>query len=323
MMKFLATPYRALLLMSVALCGCASVPAGPVGLALKADGKPVIGKAEVAPSDLEGAIRQAQLQRLAGDLDGATHTLGQLVLIAPDDPRVLGEYGKTLVAKGEADDALAFLAQAIAFQPNDWMLYSAQGVAYDQRGDYVSAQEAYNRALNLKPGDPGVLSNAGLSRMQAGDLQGAEVLLRAAAQNGADNARITQNLALVQSLKDSKRPVIVLPAVTPAAEVANARPAADQATAPLSAPTETVAQTPLARPATSPTPLTGVAALAADPTVVMAPIPRDDVVAKPVKAKPAAATAVKAPALKPAIAPAPTQKVAVDANPPTKLRPAQ
>jgi len=34
-------------------------------------------------------------------------------LVAPDDARVLGEYGKTLLAQGRTDDALAFLARAI------------------------------------------------------------------------------------------------------------------------------------------------------------------------------------------------------------------
>ncbi len=313
--------------MGVALCGCASAPVGPVGLALTDQGKPIIAKTDAAmPSDLDGAVRRAQLQRLAGDLDGATRTLGQLVLIAPDDPRVLGEYGKTLVAKGEADDALAFLAQAIALQPNDWMLYSAQGVAYDQRGNYPAAQAAYNHALALNPGEPGVLSNAGLSRMQAGDLPGAELLLRAAAQRGGDNARIAHNLALVQDLKDSKTTIFGAAPAGLLDETASAAAASRQPIVPtpvqtVAAPTP-VAQTPPAPPVAPPqAPLTGIAALAADPTVVMAPIPHADVEAKPAKPKPAP-VASKQPVVRPAIVDSP-QKVAVDDKPPAKLRPAQ
>ena len=319
MMRLLTRSHGALLLMGVALCGCAGASARPDGLAVTQAGKPAAAKAESMPSDLDSAVRQAQLQRIAGDLDGATRTLGQLVLIAPDDPRVLGEYGKTLVAKGETDDALAFLAQAIALQPDDWMLYSAQGVAYDQRGNYVAAQEAYNRALTLKPGDPTVLSNAGLSRMQAGDLQGAEVLLRAAAQNGGDNARIAHNLALVQSLT----PVIVAAPAAPApAETANAAPA-EQAILPASAPTATVEQAPLKPATAAPAPLTGIAALAADPTVVMAPIPHGDVETKPAKPKLAARASNTSAAAKPAPVVDVAEKVAVEAKPPAKLRPAQ
>jgi len=83
--------------------------------------------------DLESAIAQAQAARAAGNLAGANRILSQLVLFAPDDPRVLGEYGKTLAAQAKSDDALAFLERAIQLQPGEWSLYSAQGVAYDQK----------------------------------------------------------------------------------------------------------------------------------------------------------------------------------------------
>src|SRR5262245_36346642 len=93
--------------------------------------------------NVENALAQAQSQRKSGDLAGASRTLSQLVLFAPDDPRVLGEYGKTLVAQARSDDALAFLERAIQLNPSDWTLYSASGVAYDQKGIYKSAQIAY------------------------------------------------------------------------------------------------------------------------------------------------------------------------------------
>src|SRR5438067_10738419 len=41
------------------------------------------------PSDLDSAIRQAQMNRRNGDFAEASKILGQLVLFAPDDPRVL------------------------------------------------------------------------------------------------------------------------------------------------------------------------------------------------------------------------------------------
>lgn len=71
-------------------------------------------------------MKQALAQRKSGDLSAAAHTLSQLVLLAPDDARVLGEYGKTLIAMGRTDDALAFLERAVELQPKDWSLFSAQ-----------------------------------------------------------------------------------------------------------------------------------------------------------------------------------------------------
>lgn len=297
--------------MGAAAAACAgSAPPGPLGIT--ATGKPANAPAEPSgPSDLEAAVRQAQLQRVAGDLDGAIRTLGQLVLVAPDDPRIVGEYGKTLVAKGETSDALAFLGRAISLQPNDWMLYSAQGVAYDQSGNYPAAYEAYSKALALKPGEPSVLSNAGLSRLQAGDLDGAEKLLKAATQSGADNGRIARNLALLESLKDKKVSAAPVPPAptAPAVETAKAAPAAPQA--PAAAPVPRVVQTSLPAPAAPAAPLTGIAALAADPTVVMAPIPRDDAEQKP-KPKAVPAKTVSGP----------PRKLA-ETTPPIRLRPAQ
>jgi Flp pilus assembly protein TadD len=159
-----------------------------------------------APTNIDGAVKQAQGQRRNGDFSAAAHTLSQLVLVAPDDARVLGEYGKTLIEMGRNDDALAFLERAVELQPRDWSLFSAQGVAYDQKGEFLAAQAAYGRALQLKPGDPTVLSNAALSHVQTGDLDGAEALLMQASPSSAEFPRIASNLALVRSLKNSRPP---------------------------------------------------------------------------------------------------------------------
>jgi hypothetical protein len=184
-----------------------------------------------APTDLDDALRQAQTQRGAGDLAAAARTLSQLVLVAPDDPRVLGEYGKTLAAQGRSDDALAFLERAIMLKA-DWTFYSAQGVAYDQKGIYAAAQAAYDRALALKPGEPSVLSNNALSHMQSGDLEGAEKLLMQAAQNGQTSPRIASNLALLRSLKSAagQPPAASIP--TPASTLSPAPVPRDATVAP-------------------------------------------------------------------------------------------
>ncbi len=148
-------------------------------------------------------VRAAQIERLAGRNDAAIQILSQVVLIAPDDPTVLAEYGKALVAKGQPKDALAFLKRAIQLQPNDWSLYSAQGVAYDQFNDYADAQLSFARALALKPGDPTVLNNSAMSHLQVGDIAGAESLLAQAAPAAVSQTKIAANIQLVQGLRDS------------------------------------------------------------------------------------------------------------------------
>src|SRR6185436_13122542 len=128
----------ALLAISVALMGCATTAPKDATLASAmtdklAPGATASNRTEVpAVFELDTALTQAQTQRKVGDLTGSAKTLSQLVLVAPDDPRVLGEYAKTQVAMGRSDDALAFLERAIQLQPLDWSLFSAQGVAFDQ-----------------------------------------------------------------------------------------------------------------------------------------------------------------------------------------------
>jgi Flp pilus assembly protein TadD len=257
-------------------------------------------------ADIEAAIRNGQVQRKAGDLAGAARTFSQLVLIAPDNAQVLGEYGKTLVGMGRSDDALAFLDRATQLDPADWTLYSAQGMAHDQQGNYKAAQVSYAHALMLKPGEPTVLNNDALSHIQAGDLDGAEKLLREAAPFTADYPRIAQNLTLIQNLRASQPkamavapqpaspPQAVAAEQPPAVAVAQPNPPVSRPPAPLivaplppaepsvPAAVAEATETPVPPPApvaeNSPVehPLSKLESLRADPRVVMAPIPMDD-----------------------------------------------
>jgi Flp pilus assembly protein TadD len=272
-----ALPLASLLLCGTVLAGCASGNEGGPGLgqhksAAAADAVPL--------SDVESNVRQAQLARVAGRYDDAIRILSQLMLVASDDPRVVGEYGKTLVEKGRARQAVEFLTRATDLQPRDWTLYSALGVAYDETGDQISAGRAYEHALALRPGEPAILNNYALSRMLASDPAMARQLMTSAASaGGASDPKIARNIAMVNSLALQPAPAPVAqapqaPAKTPAPAVASRAPTA------------------------APTPIIGPTALPAVPVVapsqvVMEPVPVDPL-AGPVKphAKPQAKPAV-------------------------------
>ena len=157
--------------------------------------------------DIEEGVRQAQMQRLAQHYDEAIHTLSQLMLVASDDPRVIGEYGKTLAEKGRAQEAVQFLSRATQLQPGEWSFYSALGVAYDQMGDQSSARMAYEHALKLNPNEPSILNNYALSRMLANDPATARQLIaRAQAAGGTSDPKIARNIELVDRLAAAPPP---------------------------------------------------------------------------------------------------------------------
>lgn len=189
-------------------------------------------------SDLDGNVRQAQLLRLAGKHDEAIRILSQLTLIAADDARVVGEYGKALAQIGRAQDATQFLRRAVELAPNDWTLYSALGVAYDQVGDQLNARAAYERALSIRPGEASVLNNYALSRMLAKDPETARTLIAQARAAGAPgDEKITRNVALINQMAP---PPVVAAAPMPAAHVAsNALRAAPPVVPPLAPIVET------------------------------------------------------------------------------------
>jgi Flp pilus assembly protein TadD len=198
------------------------------------------------PGTLDGQIQRAQLLRAKGDYAEAARSLAQIMLVSPDDGRVVGEYGKVLEQQGHSRDALPFLKRAAQLSPNDWSLQSALGVAYDQLDDHASARAAYERALVLKPAEASVLNNYAVSRMLAGDYAGAQRLFAKAQERGVSNPKVAGNLEKLAALNPPRPVAAVSAASAPASKPAMPAPSA---TAPKSGVTATtLAQVPLASP---------------------------------------------------------------------------
>lgn len=165
---------------------------------------PILADDQRPQTDVSTEVARAQALRKAGNLPEAASALAQLMMAAPDDARVVGEYGKVMAQEKRADDALAFLKRAVELQTNDWTLYSALGVAYDENNDPKNAAMAYQHALALSPGQPSVLNNYGMSRMLAGDYTGAQSMFAQAQASG--DPRIMNNAAMLAELQTSRMP---------------------------------------------------------------------------------------------------------------------
>jgi Flp pilus assembly protein TadD len=264
------------------------------------------------PTNLDDAIHTAQMERSAGHLSDATKSLSQLMLVAPDDARVVGEYGKLLVQEGQAADATQFLHRAIELATDDWTLYSALGVAYDEQGNAADAGLAYKHALTLKPGEPVILNNIGMSRLAIGDLKGAHEMFVAAQAAGGNDEQIAKNLATVEARMPKVAVMAPAAAPTPTPAVV---PAVAAATA-LSAPKPAAVQVAALPNAT--TPVGGVAD-GAPRNVVMQSVPTDSlagpvVTKKWVKHRPAVAHAAAIAAVKPVAAATPAKPATVAAE---------
>jgi Flp pilus assembly protein TadD len=222
-MPRLVSPFcLAMLLLSAAGLGaCAAAPA-PDAASERSGGLSVAG--------INDDILKAQALRKKGDYDGAIKILGQLVLVSPDNVRVIGEYGKVLVLEGRAREAVEFLDRAVVLDSSDWSLQSALGVACDEAGDYAKAKIAYEAALRLKPDEAIVLNNYALSRLMAGDPTVAQTLIRKAVALSSD-AKIARNLAMIDSFAASHPPAAAA-REAPAAPEAEPKPAPKARTLP-------------------------------------------------------------------------------------------
>jgi Flp pilus assembly protein TadD len=244
------------------------------------------------PANLDDAIRHAQDLRAQGKLAEATQSLAQLMLIAPDDARVVGEYGKALVEQGNGEDGAAFLNRAIEINPSEWTYFSALGVAYDEMGKPKDAKLAYQHALLMRPGDASVMNNLALSRMLSGDYAGAHAMIMQAKAADTADEKIDRNVALVES---KMPPAAHARAVTTPSPVARQTVTVPVAASPVSKqPTVTASIAPAnaTRASTAPTPTAHQAPTAATPAST-APTPSAH--QAPTTATPATASAAGAP----------------------------
>ncbi|MGH6871511.1 MAG: tetratricopeptide repeat protein [Rhizomicrobium sp.] len=291
-----------------------------------ADDDAPAASATAASPDVNSEIARAQALRKDGKLPEAASVLAQLMLVTPDDARIVGEYGKVMAEEKRGDDALAFLKRAVELNTNDWTLYSALGVAYDENNNPKDAAAAYQRALAMKPGEPTVLNNYAMSRLLAGDYTGAQMMFEQI-QNSHD-PRIANNAAMAAEIVASHVPAASRPAASRPVARSQAVAAAPKYTPPAAAPVKTQELALSApHPAKTPSPAAHAATsstggataapramVAADGSrVIMQAVPKDPL-AGPVKPKAAPAPHRTAVASRKAIADAPALRTAADTH---------
>jgi Flp pilus assembly protein TadD len=156
---------------------------------------------EANREDLTAAMNFARNLRMMGGARQAVAVLKEVVMKAPDDPRVMAEYGKALTAAGRAKEGLPFLVRAVQMKGDDWTTLSAYGVALDQTGSHLAAIEAYQSALAISPNNPVIESNIAMSQVLLGRVDQAEVTLRRLVARPDATPQMRQNLAMIEAMK--------------------------------------------------------------------------------------------------------------------------
>ena len=150
------------------------------------------------PTDAKSAVMFSQSLRAIENNDESLRVMQQISLRSQDNPDVLLEYGKSLIANERPHEAVRPIEQAIALgKSEDWSAHSAHGVALDMIGDHEDARAQY--ALAISPDKAKVLNNMGLSYALSGKKQAAEQTLRQATTTGG-SSRVRQNYALILAM---------------------------------------------------------------------------------------------------------------------------
>jgi Flp pilus assembly protein TadD len=175
---------------------------------IEPDGQDFVGgaaywgaKYEADRENIAAGMGFARNLRMMGGARQAISVLKEIVMKAPDDSRVLSEYGKALTAAGRVQDALPFLARSTQINGDDWTTFSAYGVALDQTGNHTSARTNYQMALGISPGNPTVESNMAMSHVLEGEIDKAELILRRLVSRPDATPQMRQNLAMVSAIK--------------------------------------------------------------------------------------------------------------------------
>ncbi|MEQ1866398.1 MAG: tetratricopeptide repeat protein [Micropepsaceae bacterium] len=175
---------------------------------IEPDGQDFVGgaaywgaKYEADRENIAAGMGFARNLRMMGGARQAISVLKEIVMKAPDDPRVLSEYGKALTAAGRVQDALPFLARSTQINGDDWTTFSAYGVALDQTGNHTSARTNYQVALGISPGNPTIESNMAMSHVLEGEIDKAELILRRLVSRPDATPQMRQNLAMISAIK--------------------------------------------------------------------------------------------------------------------------
>jgi Flp pilus assembly protein TadD len=149
------------------------------------------------------ALQQARQFKAAKKLKEALAVLETIPNEGGSNHPLLIEQGMLALELGQSAKAQQLLNRTQPDTSKDWKVHSALGVAAASQGQQQEAQRYFWKALKLSPDNPTVMNNLALSFILDQKPTEAENLLKRAQGSKSYGARVTQNLALAQTLSGS------------------------------------------------------------------------------------------------------------------------
>lgn len=152
------------------------------------------------PTDLDISLAYINSLAAINSYERAAEVAKFTSVSFPEKPEVFMLLGKMLNKNNKALDAARAYGKVVELSPYDAAPLAALGGIFDSREDHDTAQIAYRRALALDPDRPATLSNLGMSLTLVGKLEEAEEALEKAVALPGATPPVRQNYALVLGL---------------------------------------------------------------------------------------------------------------------------
>ncbi len=149
---------------------------------------------QVAPDNMIIYQSMADNEALAGRYESAKKYCRILLDAGFEDPKLLTNYGFSLVQTGEPQKAVEIYRRAIELEPNYLSAYNNLGFALLKLNQIQAAAQAFTKALSLKPDFDDSLKGLGDCYLLAGNVDQAIDLYQKALQINPNNTSAMQNL---------------------------------------------------------------------------------------------------------------------------------
>ena len=120
--------------------------------------------------------------------------------INPDQPEIMMLLGRILKKQGQLDQAIEYFSKSAIVMPNMNEPCIEIGDIYYEQQNFPDALDAYQEAINRKENDARPFFKAGLIMKEVKDYQGAEKMLKIAANLAPKDINIRRQLAGVIAL---------------------------------------------------------------------------------------------------------------------------